>query len=68
MEIIIWITIITKINYNYCLENLGWLRKNPLNNNYVNWIGNEYMDEIYRKKVERVSFLATIHRRTNELI
>lgn len=32
------------------LENLGWLRKNPLKNNYVNWIGNEYSGEIYERK------------------
>ena len=33
-----------------CLENLGWLRKNPLNNNYVNWIGTVYSDRIYERK------------------
>ena len=33
-----------------CLENLGWLRKNPLNNNYVNWIGTVYKDGIYERK------------------
>lgn len=33
-----------------CLENLGWLRKNPLNNNYVNWIGTPHNDEIYERK------------------
>jgi N-acetyl-anhydromuramyl-L-alanine amidase AmpD len=32
------------------LENLGWLRKNPLTNNYINWIGNEYNDEVYKRK------------------
>ena len=32
------------------LENLGWLRKNPLKNNYVNWIGNEFNGDIYERK------------------
>lgn len=32
------------------LENLGWMRKNPLKNNYVNWIGNEFNGEIYERK------------------
>lgn len=32
------------------LENLGWLRKNPLNSYYVNWIGNEHRDSIYERK------------------
>jgi len=32
------------------LENLGWLRKNPLKNNYVNWIGNEFNGKIYERK------------------
>ena len=25
-----------------CLENLGWLEKKPLSNDYINWIGNIY--------------------------
>jgi N-acetyl-anhydromuramyl-L-alanine amidase AmpD len=33
-----------------CLENLGWLRKNPLSNTYVNWIGDIYSQEIVEKK------------------
>lgn len=33
-----------------CLENLGWLRKNPLTRSYVNWIGNIYNEGIYEKK------------------
>jgi len=33
-----------------CLENLGWLRKNPLSSNYVNWIGNVYKEDIYERK------------------
>jgi N-acetyl-anhydromuramyl-L-alanine amidase AmpD len=32
------------------LENLGWLRKNPLKNSYINWIGNEYSEGIYERK------------------
>ena len=32
------------------LENLGWLRKNPLVGGYINWIGNIYKDRIYERK------------------
>lgn len=32
------------------LENLGWLRKNPLKNNFINWIGEEYKDEVHKRK------------------
>lgn len=32
------------------LENLGWLRKNPLSKGFVNWIGNSYNGEIFKKK------------------
>lgn len=32
------------------LENLGWLEKEPLNNQYVNWIGDIYKGEVYEKK------------------
>lgn len=32
------------------LENLGWLRKNPLTNGFINWIGNTYSDNIFEKK------------------
>jgi N-acetyl-anhydromuramyl-L-alanine amidase AmpD len=39
-----------------CLENLGWLRKNPLNNNYINWIGNIHNGEIYEKKWRGYNF------------
>lgn len=35
---------------NICLENLGWLRKNPLSGGYVNWIGNIYNEGIYERK------------------
>ena len=32
------------------LENYGWLEKEPLNNQYVNWIGDIYKGEVYEKK------------------
>ena len=32
------------------LENLGWLKKNPLKNNYINWIGDITNDDIYERK------------------
>jgi N-acetyl-anhydromuramyl-L-alanine amidase AmpD len=32
------------------LENLGWLKKNPLSSAYVNWIGNIYNDRIIERK------------------
>ena len=32
------------------LENLGWLHKQPLNDYYVNWIGDIYKGEIYERK------------------
>ena len=31
-------------------ENLGWLKKNPLNSSYINWIGNIYNQEPYERK------------------
>ena len=33
-----------------CLENLGWLEKKPLSNDYINWIGNIYNGKPYEKK------------------
>lgn len=33
-----------------CLENFGWLKKNPLNSSYVNWIGDIYKEGIYERK------------------
>lgn len=33
-----------------CLENLGWLRKNPLSGSYVNWIGDTFKDDIHKRK------------------
>lgn len=44
---------IDNINRNsivVCLENLGWLEKKPLSNEYINWIGNIYNGEVYQKK------------------
>jgi N-acetyl-anhydromuramyl-L-alanine amidase AmpD len=32
------------------LENLGWLRKEPLTNHYVNWIGDIYKGNVFEKK------------------
>jgi len=32
------------------LENLGWLKKNPLNASYINWIGNIYSEGVYERK------------------
>jgi len=32
------------------LENLGWLRKNPLVGGYINWIGNIYKDKVHERK------------------
>jgi hypothetical protein len=33
-----------------CLENLGWLEKQPLKNHYINWIGNIYKEKVFDKK------------------
>lgn len=44
---------IPNINRNsitICLENLGWLVKEPLTNHYVNWIGDIYNGEVCTKK------------------
>ena len=32
------------------LENLGWLKKEPLKDYYVNWIGDIYKGKVYEKK------------------
>jgi len=32
------------------IENNGWLKKNPLDETYVNWIGDIYKKEVYEKK------------------
>jgi len=33
-----------------CLENLGWLEKKPLSNEYINWNGGIYNKKPYEKK------------------
>lgn len=33
-----------------CLENLGWLEKEPLTSNYINWIGDIYNGPVCEKK------------------
>lgn len=33
-----------------CLENLGWYKKNPLEDSYVNWVGDIYKEEVFEKK------------------
>jgi len=33
-----------------CLENLGWLEKKPLSNEYINWKGSIYKQQVYEKK------------------
>lgn len=32
------------------IENNGWLKKNPLDETYTNWIGDIYKKEVYEKK------------------
>jgi len=32
------------------LENLGWLEKKPLTNDYINWKGSIYNQQVYEKK------------------
>lgn len=32
------------------LENLGWLEKKPLSQEYINWIGNIYKGKVHEKK------------------
>jgi N-acetyl-anhydromuramyl-L-alanine amidase AmpD len=42
-----------RVNQNsiiVCLENLGWLQKEPLNENYINWIGDIYKGSVFEKK------------------
>lgn len=44
---------IDNINRNgitVCMENLGWLEKKPLSNEYINWVGNIYNGQVYEKK------------------
>ena len=41
---------INKNSIIICFENLGWLEKIPLSNEYVNWIGDIYNGEVIEKK------------------
>lgn len=42
--------VVNKLSIVICLENFGWLKKNPLNSSYVNWIGDIYKEGIYERK------------------
>ena len=33
-----------------CLENLGWLQKEPLKDHHINWIGNIYKEKVVDRK------------------
>jgi N-acetyl-anhydromuramyl-L-alanine amidase AmpD len=33
-----------------CLENLGWLQKEPLKDHHINWIGSIYSENVFEKK------------------
>lgn len=33
-----------------CLENLGWLQKEPLTDHYINWIGDIYNGKVFERK------------------
>ena len=41
---------INKQSIFICLENLGWLQKEPLKDYYVNWIGDIYKGKVFEKK------------------
>ena len=43
-------TNVSKNSIVVCLENLGWLEKEPLKDYYVNWIGDIYKGKVYEKK------------------
>lgn len=43
----------SRVNKNsivICLENLGWLERKPLSNDYINWNGSIYKGAVYEKK------------------
>jgi N-acetyl-anhydromuramyl-L-alanine amidase AmpD len=44
------ISVVDKNAIVICLENLGWLEKEPLKNNYINWIGNIYNGKVFERK------------------
>ncbi len=33
-----------------CLENLGWMEKEPLKNSHINWIGDIYNQKVFERK------------------
>jgi hypothetical protein len=43
-------TVINKNAIIICLENFGWLEKKPIENIYLNWIGDIYKKEVFEKK------------------
>lgn len=46
----LWDSEINKNSIVIVLENLGWVEKKPLTNEYVNWIGNIYKQGVFEKK------------------
>lgn len=42
--------IVNKNSIIVCLENLGWMERKPLSNDYINWKGSIYKGEVYEKK------------------
>ena len=42
--------IVNKLSIIVSLENLGWLEKKQLSNNYINWKGSIYNQQVYEKK------------------
>jgi N-acetyl-anhydromuramyl-L-alanine amidase AmpD len=41
---------LNKTSIFICLENLGWLEKKPLSNDYISWNGSIYNQQVYKKK------------------
>jgi N-acetyl-anhydromuramyl-L-alanine amidase AmpD len=41
---------INKQSIFICLENLGWLQKEPLKEGHINWIGNIYKEKVLQRK------------------
>ena len=41
---------LNKYSIIICLENLGWLEKEPLTSNYINWIGDIYNGPVFDRK------------------
>ena len=42
--------IIDKNSITICLENLGWVEKEPLKNGYINWIGSIYKQRALQRR------------------